>query len=63
MMLPLITMLVFGPYSRNRFGKCGHGEAEVGPGVAVPLLVQVDAAATPLTRIGVRKCDAWKPVP
>ena len=22
-MLPLITMLVFGPYMRKRFGKCG----------------------------------------
>ena len=45
MMLPLITMLVFGPYRQKKFGKPGHRDAEVRAGVAVPLLVQVDAVA------------------
>ena len=44
MMLPLITMFVFGPYIRNRFGKLRDREAEVGPGVAAPLLVEVHPA-------------------
>ena len=44
MMLPFTTMFVFGPYIRNRFGKPGHRETEVGACVAGPPLVEVDAA-------------------
>ena len=60
MMLPLITMFVFGPYSRNRFGNSGHGEPEVGPGVAVPPLVEVDAVAPmhPHRRQELRRLEA-----
>ena len=45
-MLPLTTMLVLGPYSMKKLGKFGATMPEVGPGVAVPLLVQVDTVAT-----------------
>ncbi len=45
-MLPLMTMFVFGPYRQNRFGKPGIVMPEVGARVAVPLLVEVDSAAT-----------------
>ena len=49
MMLPLITMFVFGPYIRNRFGNSGDREPEVGTRLAVPARVQIDTV-TPVHR-------------
>ena len=44
-MLPLITMLVFGPVEAEQVREARHGDAQIRAGVATPLFVEVDAVA------------------